>query len=621
MDIEEFLTEHVKPGKEFIAGLVSIDIVDHSKLKGTSREKADTKTALGCLIASQLMDAPAALLPWRGDGGTAVFDISNGCNELLMFADRIRQLIPLFNRARGVYNELPHGQEIIVRIVCHAGTLINQDGNPGNLSGDALNLLAKREKDIGHPGYVVMTLAVYERLSVEFQERCQFACEHPDFGKVYVLDGKLAFSPVWYNDRRSNELKAWITDTCAQRTYDRLLYFAYTNELLYDYLGYELEGLEVRILARNWVVERREEELFNEGLRAGGTAEAEQTRRLWFKSSEIELRAKEIVEGSRERGRPINIRFYDAPPLFNGAILISNTDVPSAFIGMSRWEEDPIEGGSPYKLEEWPAIVLDGRDGIQASLIAALESRFEQIWNHSLTYEEVREHDANQKAMHPVIIGKIWKLDEHPYLIVYPQRRLAGRAFLVVAHEDVMAFHLLERFLNECGAKVELLTFQLPDGLVGDWFPTEVETAIEEWDGHVVYVCTKSISPALQAHLLDEGFPYELHGVGTESPHVLHRTKELRLESPTDRDPPEARDYSIIAKFNRQGRDTMAYIVAGIRAMGTWGAAHYLADRHNVQALVPFVGDNQFAAIVETTFDPEKYQVTGSKLYIIPEAF
>jgi hypothetical protein len=622
MDCKEFLTKHISPGKEFLAGLVSIDIVEHSKLKGAEREKADTKTALARLIESQINNELGTLLPWQGDGGIALFDISSGCDEMVIFADRIRQMLPLFNRTKGMLNKLSDNQEIIVRIACHAGMLINKDGNAGALSGNALNLLAKRDREIGRPGYIVLSSEIYRRLSLEMQDRCQFVKEHSHFGKTYVLDGKLALGLIKYNDRRSIELRDWIVAACSHRRYNHLFYFAYTNELLYDFLGYELSGLEVKILARNWVIEREDEERFNKTSQMSEEVRAAKINRPWFKSSVIQLRAREIVEGSRDMDKSIDMRFYDTPPLFNGAILVGDSGASSAFIGISRWEECPEKGGSQYKLEEWPAIVLDGRDHIHTCLIGYLRSRFQQMWKSGLTYEQVCEQDEQRKIMDASVVERIWKLDKHPYLIVYPQRRIPERAFPVVAHEDVMAFYLVERFLNEYGVEVELLKFQLPNEFEGDWFPQEAQKEIEKWPGHVVYVCTKSLPLTLKTSLLERGFPYEIGGIGTESPNIRHCSKtELILESPTDKEPPEPRDYSIIAKFKRQGKNSTAYVAAGIRAMGTWGAADFLTSRTNVQMLSHLVGDNQFAAIVETKFDPKKYLVTDSKLYIMPEEF
>ena len=263
MDPKEFLTKHVKPGQEFLAGLISIDMVGHSKQAGADREKSETKAALEGLLKHELKNELAILLTWQGDGGIVLFDISKGCDELILFADRVRHLVPLFNRTKSILNKLPHRQEIILRIVCHAGSLVNQNGEPGELAGDALNLLAKRDREICQPGYVVLTSEIYRRLLPEFQERCLFTNEHPAFGKIYTLDGKTALCSLHYNDRSSNNLKEWITATRQQRKFDRLIYFAYTNELLYDFLAYDLEGLEVKIIARNWVAEHHDEEVYN----------------------------------------------------------------------------------------------------------------------------------------------------------------------------------------------------------------------------------------------------------------------------------------------------------------------------------------------------------------------
>jgi len=614
MNNEEFLTKHISPPCEFLAGFISIDIADHSKLKGSESDISDTKARLAEFITSQLGSETGTLLSWQGDGGILLFDIASGCDEMIMFADRIRQLVPLFNRTIGILNKLANHQELMVRIVCHAGTLINKDGNPAHLSGQALNLLAKKEREIGRPGYVVLTSAVYQRLSVEFQDRCQITQIHADFGKFNVLDHKLSLGTVVYNDRRSNELKEWILVTRTNRKFDRLLYFSYTNELLYEFLCYEMNGLEVRIVTRDWVVEHNEEKLHNEKLEAD--------RRPWYKSKVIQLRAKEIVENVLETRKQIDVRFYSSPPLFNGAILESDKEPPMAYVGIIRWEERPVKGGSQFKLAEWPAIILNGRDKIHRDLISNLQSRFHLMWRNGLTYEQVCIEDETQRVLDPAIIGKIWKLDCKTYLLVYPHRRIPERPFQVVANEDLRAFHLIEKFLNRYNVETNLLSFETPDVLKGDWFPEDTEKKINEWQGHVIFICTKSLSSKLNNYLKKINFPYEIGGVGTLSPFVKHRMKsEVFLESPMDKKPPEPRDYSIIARFRHPKHDSCAYITAGIHAMGTWGAVDYLTNPRNIRVLSQLVKTENFAAIVETKFDPDKHEVTDSSLYIAPEEF
>src|SRR4030066_2534647 len=178
MDPEECLVGHERPGQEFPAGLISIDMVGHSKQAGADREKSETKAALEGLLKHELKNELAILLTWQGEGGIVLFDISKGCDELILFADRVRHLVPLFNRTKSLLNKLPHRQEIILRIVCHAGSLVNQNGEPGELAGDTLNLLAKRDKEMGQPGYVSLTSEIYRRLLPEFQERCLYTHAH-----------------------------------------------------------------------------------------------------------------------------------------------------------------------------------------------------------------------------------------------------------------------------------------------------------------------------------------------------------------------------------------------------------------------------------------------------------
>lgn len=138
MDNETFFTKRLSPETSFPAGMVSVDIVKGSNLTGANKSIGDTRDALKAVVEAQILDAPATCLPWRGDGGIVVFDISAGADEMVMFADRIRHLVPFLNRTRGRLNKLYLQQTFTVRIVCHSGELFNS-GTAGGLVGDALS--------------------------------------------------------------------------------------------------------------------------------------------------------------------------------------------------------------------------------------------------------------------------------------------------------------------------------------------------------------------------------------------------------------------------------------------------------------------------------------------------
>jgi hypothetical protein len=52
--------------------------------------------------------------------------------------------------------------------------------------------------------------------------------------------------------------------------------------------------------------------------------------------------------------------------------------------------------------------------------------------------------------------------------------------------------------------------------------------------------------------------------------------------------------------------------------MGTWGGAWFFTSADNNQKLADEVGSEPFAALIETTFDPFKYEITGYRLLMAP---
>src|SRR5947207_14417281 len=101
MNVENSFTEHLHVDSNFLAGIVSIDNVGNSQLHGGTQQLANTKAALKDLVDSEVVrERAAALLPWRGDSGEVVFDVSDSCDEMIDFANRVRHLIHFFSKSR-----------------------------------------------------------------------------------------------------------------------------------------------------------------------------------------------------------------------------------------------------------------------------------------------------------------------------------------------------------------------------------------------------------------------------------------------------------------------------------------------------------------------------------------
>lgn len=601
---------------EFLGGIVSIDIVGHSKLRGGERTKSDTKSELLKFIEYQLLDSNAILLKWEGDGGAFLFNVKSGCDEMILFADRVRHLTALFNRSKGYYNFLPVEQEIAVRIVCHAGSVINKNNSTGALSGDTLNHLFKAEKLVSLTGYIVISHGVYERLSKALTDRLSDHVHNDLLGQTYALDRDISLANIQYTDELSMSLKQFVSSVVAQHDCEELLYFAYTNELLYQYLAYELGNVRVKIVARNWTVERIEETEYNNEIIE--TAKGEDSNpRLWKKSGLIKVRAEETNQ-AKHLGRPIDQRFYDQSPLFNGAILINKDGVRKAYMGISGWEIGSASGGSPYKLESWPAIILDGRDHNHAHLINYLESRFHEIWKKGKKYEDVVMQEQSEELHNPNLVKRFWEINQSPYLIVAPGRYFPKRIMPAMAGEDLEASRLVADFLRRYGCAITNYTVPLSDG-AGAPYPKESEEFIENWEGHVVYICTSSISADRWKTFEEMGLRYHLKETGDSTRMILDQNEEgIRLSSPADKSSQDERDYALIAKMNRPERNTKFFLITGIHAMGTWGAALHLVDINKLQELMLGIEGN-IAAVLEIEYSSAKKRVISSRVKLAPE--
>ena len=612
MEQKQFF-KRIGKDKEFFAGFILIDIVGHSKL-GQYYDSGDvgkTIAALKSLVCSQLHQEFATVLTWEGDGGIVVFKVSDDCEPLVMFADRIRHLLPLFNRARGTLNPLPDGQDISVRIICSAGNAHNT-GAAETLACDALNHLKHHAKEVEHRNYVVITGPLFERLKDDIQRRFSKWHEHEKLGMTYVLDYDLTITSIHYHEDQIAQLEKWIQDAVDRykNKYQELLYFGYTNQRLKKFaFRLQGEGINVRALARNWLVERREEEAFNNCQFPQCKPSPSGEVKRWENSQLI----KESAVQLQASGQFVSIRFYDGPPTFVGAILWG-PERSCGRIGVCKWIQLPEGGGSQYKLEQWPALRLEGRDAIQSTMLEYFRSRFEEMWAQSRTYEQVLKDETALADNDPSVVGQIWDLSGKPYLIVCPHWRIPGRRGPLVALEDAMAVVAVVDFLKGQRVRTQVRPLRGPVDQASEVIQAEVRREIEAWRGNVVYVCFWSISQHLQRDLDKNGFPWKLGHDANDEPFLWHRKKpRCRLTSPTK--PGDYQDYALVGKFRRNDRNEMGYVVAGLHAPGTWGAATYLTSSQGIRELAERIQDTQFAAVVVSELDTKRNELNLPKLH------
>ncbi|WKZ34762.1 MAG: hypothetical protein QY332_14165 [Anaerolineales bacterium] len=612
----------LKKGVQYL-GIVSIDIAKHSRIKDNDQDVSLTRSAFLSMAEAQLPARGSWKMTRQGDGEGFLFDISKGSDEMILFADRILQLVHYFNRAKGKLNKLPNDTDIFVRIVCHAGNIVNNERTSGDLGGDALNELFKHEKIIGKAGKIVLTNEVFRWLSKELKLRCTANNSDIPFGQCYVLDHGTSSCQIQMNDLDSKQLRDWIVKMLAQRKFNKLLYFGYTNERLHDFLGFKLSGIEVKILVRNWLTEKTDEQQYNRN-KFIEKQKQDHSSSPWLKSEKIKATVKEIMESDkwRDSKKSIDVRFYAEPPIFNGVILLNEEMTDSvAHIGIIKWDTNTIDGGSPYKLEEWAALLLDGNTIEHQTLLDYLASRFWKSWELSQSYTDVCKQQEIDEANSPSLIEQIWCLDSKPYKIIYPLRSGPNPNFPLVYHEDVKAFRAVEAFLKEYGVDSELHNFQLGDVSLHDWFPSGEEEKIEEWHGHIVYICARSISPNLKEYLRGIRFPVEFSYQDRISPHLLYLPTGEQIHSPMDLQSPSPSDYSLIGRFRRKNQRGFGYILAGIHSIGTWGAASYLTNPLNLRTLTQIANGRDFAAVLSTEFNIKTRENEPTNLLIAPQIF
>ncbi|MEK6303402.1 MAG: hypothetical protein AABO41_22050 [Acidobacteriota bacterium] len=612
MEIVDLLTNHLAVGRKFQAGIVNIDIIRSSQLAGSDSEKSKTRDALKELILSLLENYPIAVQSWSGDGGILLYDAASGFDTLIVICDKLINLLPLFNRARGRFNFLPN-DEIHLRVVCHAGDVQN-NGKPDTLASDALNDVAKREREVGVEDHVVASHEIYRRLAPDLQERFSpTETTHPQLGACYVLDQRLSAITLQLDEHKSDEIRDWIIRSTKEGHYDQLDIFSYSNETLYRVVGL-LHNVRTRVLARNWMIEAEEENAFNEDL---AKSDISGLRRPWVKSDAIRRMAQFLIDFGAQFlfKNGVELRFYDTRPLLKGAMLRdSKTGMRTAHIGFYSWNPERVEGGSPYVGDRWTAMSLSNDEGAQTIMLNAIQSLFDELWSKGQEYNLLIELEKQQNLELLQVHGveKIWEIDRRqPYLIVVPGRIIDGRPYPSVTTEDLGALREVEALLKESGAKVEIEIMQDPN--------TSSER-IKQWPGHLVHICHRTLNKEVHDYLQQQNFPYQLITESEQNPRIIHTRHDVPFVTPADRGESERRDYCVVGKCDRPNGIGKLFIIAGLHAMGTWGGGFYLSRPEHLQKLCANVERNNFAVVIECEYDVPP-RVTNARNVMEPETF
>ncbi len=158
--------------------------------------------------------------------------------------------------------------------------------------------------------------------------------------------------------------------------------FGYTGEVvLNNLMRYEDRyrgGVELRLLHRNWVREREDEQRHNAMPSASRS-------RPWRKSEQIRQAAVAPWDHALAR----EIRYYEHPPVIRGVVLCGAGDRREAFVTFLNWTPTPEAGGSPHKGAGLSMLHVPGETDGQRNVIRYLESQFDREWAAALTRDEM----------------------------------------------------------------------------------------------------------------------------------------------------------------------------------------------------------------------------------------
>ena len=622
MEIEQFLTQQIKPNEKFFACFVSIDIVGSSKLIGSNKEIEKTKSNLKSFIEALVNEDSIAVFKWMGDGGILIYNTSNGFNDITIFCDKLVNILPVFNKTRGICNTL-NIDNINLRIVLHAGMCTNT-GDPDTFTSDELNAVSKHERDVGIANHIVVTENVYKELSPELKVRFSNSQKekHEELGYTYVMDMNESITTVQLNNHKSENLISWLRKQIQNSDYDQIDIFSYTNETLSSFVG-SLRDIKVRVLVRDWIIEFEERTAFNKKLDEKDS-DMESFKRRWLKSGQIKTNAEFLRDkiDSSEDSEQLCIKFYKQRPSIKGAILRnSKTAQRTAHFGFYDWKPVREGGGSPYVGSKWSGIWLTDDHGPNLRMISALGEYFEELWIKGKTYDELLEKEEkiilSEKEKNSLI--SIWELEANSkYTVICPGRKIENRESPAIATEDLNAFRCLEQTLNKPHVSVTLR--MVKDSYFKDK-GKELEDMFKNSDDHLVLICMRTINKFLYDLLQKIKFPFSLElDVNNELLIRDNLTPSVVIKSNLHDGEDINVDYCLIAKFDNPipEKDNKIFIIAGIRAMGTYAGAKYLTNGSELLSLCKNVGRDNFAAVIKCSFTyPDIIQSVSPYIYPI----
>ena len=162
--------------------------------------------------------------------------------------------------------------------------------------------------------------------------------------------------------------------------------FGYTGEVvstdLITYLDRYRQNTEIRMLHRDPVIERRDENEHNANL-------VDSSIRHWNKAKAIERMCLEDWSFALRR----EIRYYIHQPIIKGTVFCTQSGAPMVvFFNFQKWEELPLSGGSQFKSVPSDMIFINEKCSKEARVIMErLNSQFDYEWAHGQTRQQMAQ--------------------------------------------------------------------------------------------------------------------------------------------------------------------------------------------------------------------------------------
>jgi hypothetical protein len=275
---------------------------------------------------------------------------------------------------------------------------------------------------------------------------------------------------------------------------------------------------------------------------------------------------------------------------------------------MADTDVERIKGiADPAERAKRAGELLAAHQGYVNQLAAIRREAIAELRATGLSYAQVGEALGVSRGRIAQLRGPAVEIEQDFFggkvVAITTPLRTSGTDRPVIAHEDFASATALARFLETF--EIETTMSQVaPDGTV-DFTPPAL-----------VAICGPKSSPVI-AQLIAEDEAYDFSAGADGRWRITDRATGESFASPMDDHPPADADYAYLARLaGPEGKPVL--VIAGIHAIGSLGAVHYLTRTANLHELHRLVGVKPFSAVVSSSFNRPTLQITHSALAAPP---